>query len=183
MARSLTTSPFHTAPARGFMIGTRPAPGQQINHHRIDSQENGNGEGGEKEPAVEMLPTLPKRAAPALAYRRALQGVPEYGGADEDVLKNRFLFPRPARRNHGASLCGEPAQSRDEHLAAKNDKNDPERQSPDDRQLVLGSRTVRDQIKRKERTNQEQLVGQRIHELAKVRDPAVFARQIPVTKI
>src|SRR5690606_4559047 len=172
-------------PARSSSAGgaQQPPPLDEVDGQGVHGQPERNRKRQHEDRAVEDLPALPPDAAPSLVQRRALQRIPEDGRANEDVLKNRLQLAGSAGRDDNAATRRIGAEQRDEQLTAEDDDQHPERQLADQRERRVRRVASRQDVERDERRDQQQLVGQRIDELAEVRDPAVLARKVAVPEI
>jgi hypothetical protein len=113
----------------------------------------------------------------------AVDGQPRDGSADEDVLEDRLQLAARTRRDDRAVARGDGADDRDSKLAAEHDQQDPERATRQWRRTGRGVTALRQDVERDERRREQQLVGDRIDELAEVRDPAVLPRQVAVPQV
>src|SRR5690606_7253074 len=102
--------------------------------------------------------------------------------ADEDVLEERLLLSRTAGGQDDAATRRDHPQDGDQDLSPEDDQQDPQREAAEQRQRPRVG-TARQDVKRHEGRRQQELVGERIHQLAEVGDPAVLARQVAVPDV
>ena len=141
-------------------------------------------EGDRHEAAVELVPELGEPVVlPAQRLAGVAEGEPEEGGADEDVLDRGLELPGAGGGDHDPAALGPPAEPGHRELAADQQQADPERNAAPDRDVVEVVPGAGDPVDRDEGGEEQQLVGERIEQLAEVGDQVAAAGEVAVDDV
>src|SRR4029077_14958851 len=111
------------------------------------------------------------------------EGEPEYDRADEYVLDDGLELPRARRGDHDATPARQHAEHGHGHLPTDQEQADPQRNASPDRDIVQVVPRAGDPVDRDEGGEEEQLVGNRIEQLAEVGDLVPGPGQVSVVDV
>src|SRR5919112_1659897 len=152
-------------------IREQPAVAIEIHREGVHCQSRCTSQCHSDEAAMELVRVL--RVLVILPSHR-LAGIPECkpedNGANEDILDRRLELSGSGSRDHDAATTCPPAERRHCQLPANQQQTDPQRNAAPDRNVVKIVTLARDPVDGYEGGEEQQLVSDRVEQLAEVGD-------------